>query len=61
MIDGSEKCNRQLAFELRNSHVCEKRSKSMSLNLELVLYFYNRYIHVCAMYMYYFGDRFTFS
>ena len=27
MIDGSEKRNRQLAFELKNSHVCEKRSK----------------------------------
>ena len=27
MIDGSEKCNRQLAFELQNLHVCEKRSK----------------------------------
>ena len=27
MIDGSENCNRQLAFELQNSHVCEKRSK----------------------------------
>ena len=26
MIDGSEKRNRQLAFELQNSHVCEKRS-----------------------------------
>ena len=25
MIDGSEKRNRQLAFELHNSHVCEKR------------------------------------
>ena len=25
MIDGSEKCNRQLAFQLQNSHVCEKR------------------------------------
>ena len=25
MIDGSEKLNRQLAFELQNSHVCEKR------------------------------------
>ena len=24
MIDGSEKRNRQLAFELQNSHVCEK-------------------------------------
>ena len=28
MIDGSEKRNGQLAFELQNSHVCEKRSKS---------------------------------
>ena len=27
MIDGSEKRNRQLAFEPKNSHVCEKRSK----------------------------------
>ena len=27
MIDGSEKRYRQLAFELHNSHVCEKRSK----------------------------------
>ena len=26
MIDGSEKRNRQLAFELQKSHVCEKRS-----------------------------------
>ena len=26
MIDGSEKHNRQLAFELQNSHVCEKHS-----------------------------------
>ena len=25
MIDGNEKRNRQLAFELQNSHVCEKR------------------------------------
>ena len=28
MIDGSEKCNHQLAFELQNLHVCEKRSNS---------------------------------
>ena len=27
MIDGSENRNRQLAFELQNSHVCENRSK----------------------------------
>ena len=26
MIDGSEKRNRQLVFELQDSHVCEKRS-----------------------------------
>ena len=25
MIDGNEKRNRQLPFELQNSHVCEKR------------------------------------
>ena len=31
MIDGSEKRNRQLAFELQNSHVCEKRSNVRSL------------------------------
>ena len=29
MIDGSEKRNHQLAFELQNSHVCEKRSKKL--------------------------------
>ena len=28
MIDGSEKRNRQLAFKLQNSHVCEKRSST---------------------------------
>ena len=28
MIDRSEKRNRQLAFELQNSHVCEKRSNN---------------------------------
>ena len=29
MIDGREKRNRQLAFELQNSHVCEKRSNTV--------------------------------
>ena len=29
VIDGSEKRNRHSPFELRNSHVCEKRSKSI--------------------------------
>ena len=27
MIDDGEKHNRQLAFKLQNSHICEKRSK----------------------------------
>ena len=38
MIDGSEKRNRQLAFELQNSHVCEKRSniKTIFLRTNLV-------------------------
>ena len=31
MIVGSEKRNRQLAFELENSHVCEKRSNTSPL------------------------------
>ena len=31
MIDGSKKRNHQLAFELQNSHVCEKRSKKEHL------------------------------
>ena len=35
MIDGSEKRNRQLAFELQNSHVCEKRSKFQQNLLQL--------------------------
>ena len=33
MIDGSEKRNRQLAFELQNSHVCEKRSNAFATKL----------------------------
>ena len=36
MIDGSEKRNRQLTFELQNSHVCEKRSKWPSLSRRIV-------------------------
>ena len=32
MIDGSEKRNRQVAFELQNSHVCEKRSKHAAVD-----------------------------
>ena len=33
MIDGSEKRNRQLGFELQNSHVCEKRSNKFGIDL----------------------------
>ena len=33
MIDGSEKHNCQLDFELQNLHVCEKRSNELNLKL----------------------------
>ena len=36
MIDGGEKRNRLLAFELQNSHVCEKRSNNKNKNAECV-------------------------
>ena len=36
MIDGSEKPNRQLAFELQNTHVCEKRNKKITLSEPLI-------------------------
>ena len=36
MIDGNEKRNRLLAFELQNSHVCEKRSNNKNKNAECV-------------------------
>ena len=39
MIDGSGKRNRQLAFELENSHVCEKRSKWSKFNRALRNFF----------------------
>ena len=37
MIDGSEKCNHQLAFELQNLHVCEKRSKVIPEEKQLLV------------------------
>ena len=43
MIDGSEKPDRQLAFELQNSHVCEKRSnflKKKTKACEILKYMY---------------------
>ena len=36
MIDGSEKRNRQLAFELQNSHACEKRSNISQVFITVV-------------------------
>ena len=38
MIDGSKKRNRQLAFELHNSHVCEKRSNTGFLLMHTCAY-----------------------
>ena len=40
MIVGSEKRNRQLAFELENSHVCEKRSNTSPLYIYIYIYIY---------------------
>ena len=40
MIDGSEKRNRQFAFKLHNSHVCEKRSK-ISNDVTVINFFSN--------------------
>jgi len=37
MIDGSEKWNRQLAFELQNSCVCEKCSNRLFLKTVITL------------------------
>ena len=37
MIDGSEKRNHQLAFELHNSHVCEKRSNYFTQNIPFLI------------------------
>ena len=39
MIDGSEKRKRQLAFELQNSHVFEKRSKDCHAYATLARFF----------------------
>ena len=43
MIDGSEKRNRQLAFELQNSHVCEKHS-----TVSMGLFIFNSFCECCA-------------
>ena len=44
MIDGSEKRNRQLAFELQNSHVCGKRSKYYVCYLILCIFKFYEYL-----------------
>ena len=44
MIDGSEKRNRQLAFELQNSHVCEKRSNGQNVSRYFKAHSFNRYL-----------------
>ena len=40
MMDGSEKRNLQWAFELQNSHVCEKRSKYDRVNNIFLMNFF---------------------
>ena len=44
MIDGSEKRIRQLAFELQNSHVCEKRSNIMGDELRQQSWIFDMFI-----------------
>ena len=48
MIDGSEQRNRQLAYELQNSHVCEKRSKLTS-SLTSLCFFSTSYLTTQVM------------
>ena len=47
MIDCSEKRNRQLAFKLQNSHVCEKRSNDT--NLYFVFSFFIQLKNHCCL------------
>ena len=51
MIDGSEKRNRQLAFEFQNSRVCEKRSNNKNKNADVsnVGYFFIVATSVCII------------
>ena len=44
MIDDSEKRNRHLAFELQNSHVCEKGS-----NVYMGLFIFNTTVFVSVL------------
>ena len=46
MIDSSEKRNRQLAFKLQNSHVCEKCRKRTKIWLHLK---FGKFTDVCLV------------
>ena len=49
MIDDSEKCKRQLAFEPQNTHVLEKRSKQKIVAApfsKMVAMFFSFYISI---------------
>ena len=46
MIDGSEKRNRQLAFELQNSHVCEKRGNRWTIQPKFQLVRPGKVVHL---------------
>ena len=48
MIDGCEKHNRELAFELQNSHVCEKCSNFLFGVSFLYFHFYDTLNIVCC-------------
>ena len=50
MIDGSKKRNRQLAFELQNSHVWEKRSNNY---VSTYMKIHSNSIMVCTSYALY--------
>ena len=49
MIDGTEKRNRQLAFELQNSHVCEKRSNGDDEHSILIMKRFINDVLLCYM------------
>ena len=55
MINGSEKRNRQLAFEIQNSHVCEKRSNVLFTQRCLI-----KHSSVCYLSVYFDAVVFVF-
>ena len=50
MIDGSENRNRQLAFELQNSHVFEKHSKEVAKTDQSSALFSQKFPDISAHY-----------